>query len=108
MDELLAITALAHYPWYSQLRLANYYSRVLNVSVRIHIENYIASEDIRFINLSIAIVYQNFVNVFRKYTCRRSRPVRSSLVRATFLIVSIQYRHNVLYRPALRQSDGHG
>ena len=188
MDELLAITPLAHYPWYSQFRLANYYSRVLNVSVRIHIENYIASEDILFINLSIAIVYQNLVNIFRKYSCaprrkneamtvveagriasrnstgklcthptnrihehcryarrlhiwdagafpgvdndgvhflttmffiachikelrsetsrRRSRPVRSSLVRATFLIVGIQYRHNVLYRPALRQSDG--
>lgn len=63
MHELLAFTPLAHYPWYSQLRLPNYYSRVLNVSIGVHIENDITSEDILFINLSISIFFQNSMNI---------------------------------------------
>ena len=66
MDELLTVAPLAHYPWYCQLRLADYYSRMLDVSVRIHLESDIAGEDIPFIDLAIAIVFRNLVNIFRK------------------------------------------
>lgn len=57
MYKLSSVTPLAHDPWHCQVRLTNYYTRVLEVTIGLHIENDITSENTMKFNRLIVIIF---------------------------------------------------
>ena len=65
MYELPAVSPLTHDPGNSQTRFANHYTRVLNVAIRLLIENDITRENTLNINVLIVIFFEDSADVVR-------------------------------------------
>ena len=65
MNELPAVTPLTQDPRNSQIRFANYYTRVFNVAIGLLIEHDITGENMLNINILVVIFFENSADVIR-------------------------------------------